>query len=49
MKKLLVKRGRNSKWGSFLKNQGIARPTGDRLAKAHLKSVDPQAHLLSTF
>jgi len=47
MKQLLVKPGRNGGWSSFLRSQGIAKPTADRLVRAHKESIDPEPNVLS--
>lgn len=42
MKQLLARPGRNGRWPSFLRSQGIARPTAERLVRPHEASVGPQ-------
>lgn len=47
MKKLLVKKGRNGGWSSFLRSEGIAKATADRLVRKHEESSDLKPNLLS--
>lgn len=42
MKQLLARPGRNGRWPSFLRSQGIARPTAERLVRPHEAPVGPQ-------
>ncbi|MDR3676942.1 MAG: hypothetical protein P4N24_15740 [Acidobacteriota bacterium] len=47
MKLLLVKPGRNGGWSYFLRLQGIAKATADRLVRAHEKPIGPNPNVLS--
>ena len=46
MKQLLVKPGRSGGWSSFLRSEGIAKATADRLVRKHEESSDPQANVV---
>jgi hypothetical protein len=47
MKKLLVKVGRNGGWSAFLRSEGIAKATADRLVRKHEESIDPQPNIIT--
>jgi hypothetical protein len=47
MKKLLAIPGRNGGWSSFLRSEGIAKATADRLVRKHQQSIDPQPNIVS--
>jgi hypothetical protein len=47
MKKLLAKPGRGGQWSSFLEERQIPRATADRLVARHLRSLNPDANLLT--
>ena len=47
MKLLLVKPGHNGGWSSFLRLQGIAKATPDRLVRAHEKPIGPNPNVVS--
>lgn len=47
MKQLLAKPGKNGGWSSFLRSQGIAKATADRLVRAHEKPIGPHPNVVS--
>jgi hypothetical protein len=47
MKQLLVKPGRSGGWSSFLRSEGIAKATGDRLVRGHEKTINPEPNMVS--
>jgi hypothetical protein len=47
MKQRLAKPGRGGQWSSFLEERQIPRATADRLVARHLRSLNPDANLLT--
>jgi hypothetical protein len=47
MKLLLAKPGRNGGWSSFLRSQGIAKATADRLVRKHEETTSPHPNIVS--
>lgn len=47
MKLLLARPGRNGGWSSFLRSQGIAKATADRLVRKHEEISSPQPNIVS--
>jgi hypothetical protein len=47
MKRLLAKQGRSGRWSEFLRSEGIAKATGDRLVRAHAQSINPEPNIIS--
>ena len=47
MKHVLAKPGRNGQWSAFLRAEGIAKATADRLVKKHEETSGPQPSLVT--
>jgi hypothetical protein len=47
MKEVLAKPGCDGQWSGFLRERGIPRATADRLVGRHLRSLNPDANLLT--
>lgn len=47
MKQVLVKPGRNGNWSAFLRSEGIAKATADRLVRQRQKSEEEQTNILT--
>lgn len=47
MKQALAKPGRNGEWSSWLREKGIPRATGDRLAQKYERSLNPVSNCIN--
>jgi hypothetical protein len=47
MKQALAKPGRNGEWSSWLREKGIPRATGDRLARKYERSLNPVSNCIN--